>query len=40
VTTPAPASEADGRDMSHATFLYELAEIASSGGDIRQRLFG
>ena len=34
------SSELGPPDLAVVGFLYELGEIAASGGDIRQRLFG
>jgi hypothetical protein len=34
------SSEAPSPDLATLDFLYELAEIASGGGDVRERLFG
>jgi hypothetical protein len=34
------SSEGPRPDLAVLEFLYELSEIAASGGDIRERLFG
>ena len=34
------SSELGPPDLASVSFLYELGEIAATGGDIRERLFG
>jgi hypothetical protein len=34
------STEAPVRDLRWLNFLYELGEIAASGGDVRKRIFG